>query len=56
MTHKRQRGQAMVFGLLFMGIALIALILLFNQGILTRKTPPTLRPIPRLNCLPATRI
>jgi len=26
----------MVFGLLFMGIALIALILLFNQGILTR--------------------
>jgi hypothetical protein len=36
MTHKRQRGQAMVFGLLFMGIALIALILLFNQGILTR--------------------
>jgi hypothetical protein len=34
--RSRQRGQAMVFGLLFMGIALIALILLFNQGILTR--------------------
>ena len=36
MRRARQRGQAMVFGLLFMGIALIALILLFNQGILTR--------------------
>lgn len=31
-----QNGQAMVFGLLFMGIAVIALIMLFNQGILTR--------------------
>tara|TARA_R110000868_G_scaffold63100_7_gene190243 strand:- start:13317 stop:15392 length:2076 start_codon:yes stop_codon:yes gene_type:complete len=33
---KQQRGQAMVFGLLFMGIIVIALILVFNQGILTR--------------------
>ena len=31
-----QNGQAMVFGLLFMGITVIALIMLFNQGILTR--------------------
>jgi len=36
MRRARQRGQAMVFGLLFMGITVIALILLFNQGILTR--------------------
>lgn len=36
MRRTRQRGQAMVFGLLFMGITVIALIMLFNQGILTR--------------------
>lgn len=36
MRRSRQQGQAMVFGLLFMGITVIALILLFNQGILTR--------------------
>lgn len=33
---RSQHGQAMVFGLLFIGIAVISLILLFNQGILTR--------------------
>lgn len=36
MNRHRQKGQSMVFGLLFLGIALIALVLLFNQGILTR--------------------
>ncbi|WP_125880337.1 hypothetical protein [Pseudomonas sp. o96-267] len=36
MNTTRQKGQAMVFGLLFIGIAAIALILMFNQGILTR--------------------
>ena len=36
MNRKLQQGQAMVFGLLFIGITLIALIVMFNQGILTR--------------------
>ena len=35
-SRQRQRGQAMVFGLLFIGITLIALIVMFNQGVLTR--------------------
>ena len=33
---RQQNGQAMVFGMLFMGITVIALIMLFNQGVLTR--------------------
>ena len=36
MMRQHQQGQAMVFGLLFIGITLIALIVMFNQGILTR--------------------
>lgn len=36
MNRKLQQGQAMVFGLLFVGITLIALIVMFNQGVLTR--------------------
>lgn len=36
MKCKQQNGQAMVFGLLFMGLIGLGMILLFNQGILTR--------------------
>ena len=36
MISRRQNGQAMVFGLLFMGLIALGMILLFNQGILTR--------------------
>jgi len=32
----RQSGQAMVFGLFFLGIALVGLILMYNNGVLTR--------------------
>ncbi|WP_341303464.1 hypothetical protein [Pseudomonas sp. TMP25] len=36
MNAHRQSGQAMVFGLFFIGIALIGLILMYNHGIMTR--------------------
>ena len=36
MSAHRQSGQAMVFGLFFLGIALIGLILMYNNGVLTR--------------------
>ena len=36
MKRSAQKGQAMVFGLLFFGVALVAMLLVYNHGILSR--------------------
>lgn len=36
MKTSSQRGQAIVFGLLFLGVAVVAMLLVYNHGILTR--------------------
>lgn len=36
MKRSTQKGQAIVFGLLFLGVALVAMLLVYNHGILTR--------------------
>ncbi|WP_137971460.1 Tad domain-containing protein [Pseudomonas sp. F(2018)] len=35
-SRAAQRGQAIVFGLLFLGVAVVAMLLVYNHGILTR--------------------
>ncbi len=35
-NHAAQKGQAIVFGLLFLGVAVVAMLLVYNHGILTR--------------------
>ena len=36
MNSLRQKGQAIVFGLLFLGVAALAMLLVYNHGVLTR--------------------